>query len=192
MQDGHRALIVVDVQNDFCEGGPLAAPGGGDLAKRITAHAESCASDYAVVVATRDWHVEPGHHFAPDGTEPDFQETWPVHCVAGSAGAAFHPDLRLPTDAVVISKGERAASFSGFDGRDPSGRPLEAFLRDRGVTDVDVTGLVTSICVRATVLDAVRCGFGVRVLLPLCRDAAGADTAATTAELARAGVDVVS
>ena len=187
-----RALVVVDVQNDFCEGGSLAVPGGAEAARAISTYLEARAGAYALVVATRDWHVDPGSHFAPAGTEPDFSDTWPVHCRAGTAGAGFHPDLHLPAGTVVVSKGERAAAFSGFEGHDESGRSLDTVLRDHGITDVDVVGIATSFCDKQTALDACGLGYATRLLLPLTADVAGADTGATVRALETAGVRVTS
>ena len=185
-----RALIVVDVQNDFCEGGSLGVPGGSKVARAISDHVEYYRSEYHLVVATRDWHVEPGTHFAPEGEDPDYAETWPVHCRAGTGGAEFHPDLRLPAGSIVISKGERAAAFSGFEGADHAGRSLDAVLRSHGTTHVDVAGIATSFCDKATALGGVALGYGTRLLLSLCADVPEADTAATLEELERAGVQI--
>jgi nicotinamidase/pyrazinamidase len=190
MAEQRRALVVVDVQNDFCEGGALGVPGGAAVAAAISAYARGHADDYAVVVATRDWHVDPGAHFAPSGTPPDYTETWPVHCRAGTPGAAFHPALALPEGTVVVSKGEHAAAYSGFDGVDEQGRPLDVVLRERGITDIDVVGIATSFCDKATALDAASLGYRTRLLRSLCADVAGADTDATVAALAAAGVAV--
>jgi len=180
------------VQNDFCEGGSLAVPGGAAAAAAITRWLDGRRSDYDVVVATRDFHVDPGAHFAPPGMEPDFRDTWPAHCVAGTPGAAFHPDLRLPEGTVVVSKGAYSAAYSGFEASSGEGRPLEDVLRAAGVDEVDVCGLATSFCDRATALDAAARGFRTRLLLPLCADVAGADTAATLRELEAAGVEVAA
>ncbi|HET9690813.1 MAG TPA: isochorismatase family protein [Acidimicrobiales bacterium] len=184
-----RALIVVDVERDFCEGGSLAVSGGAATAAAISAHIERSSGRYALIVATRDWHVDPGDHFA---VEPDFAATWPVHCVAGTAGAEWHPDLRLPDATVVVSKGERAAAYSGFDGRDAAGRTLDEVLRAAGIDEVEVCGIATSFCDRATALDAARAGYRTRLLVDLCADVAGADTAGTLHELRAAGVEVAS
>jgi len=184
------ALIVVDVQRDFCEGGSLAVPGGEAAAAGISDLIEAAGDLYSVVVATRDWHVDPGRHFAPQGEEPDYDETWPVHCVAGTAGADWHPDLRLPERTVVVSKGEKVAAYSGFEGRTPDGEELAAFLHHRGVDRVDIVGIATSFCVRATALDALREGFATRVLAPLTADVDAARTPATLEELSRAGVEI--
>ena len=180
------ALLIVDVQNDFCEGGSLAVNGGADAAAGITELVHR--SHYPLVVATRDWHVDPGGHFAG---EPDYRDSWPVHCVAGTAGADFHPALDTSAIDVVVSKGAHGAAYSGFEGADNAGRPLGSVLADAGVDRVDVVGIATDYCVRATAIDARRDGFDVRVLLGLCAGVAPASTAAALAELEAAGVDVV-
>ena len=184
------ALIVVDVQRDFCEGGSLAVPGGEAAAAGITDLIEAAGDAYTMVVATRDWHVDPGSHFATDGEPPDFADSWPRHCVAGTEGADWHPDLHLPDRAVVVSKGEKAAAYSGFDGRTAEGESLADLLRRNGVDRVDVVGIATSFCVRATALDAVREGFTTRVLAPLTADVDAAQTPSTLDELSRAGVEI--
>jgi nicotinamidase/pyrazinamidase len=185
-----RALIVVDVQNDFCEGGSLAVPGGAATASRITEFLESHAEDYALIVATRDWHVDPGSHFAAAGQTPDFDQTWPAHCIADSVGAEFHPHLRLPAETVVVSKGEQAAAFSGFEGQTEQGQTLAALLADALIDEVDVTGIATSYCVKATALDAREAGLETRVLAGLTADVEAADTEGTLAQLDEAGVEV--
>lgn len=160
-----RALIVVDVQNDFCEGGALAVTGGAAVAASIN---ELLQSDhgYDVVVATADHHVDPGAHFA---AEPDYVDTWPPHCVAGTPGADFHPNLTFRDFDAVFHKGQHAAAYSGFEGTDADldDVPLEKFLRDHAVTDVDVCGIATDYCVRATAEDALRLGFDTTVLVDL-------------------------
>jgi nicotinamidase/pyrazinamidase len=184
-----RALLVVDVQRDFCEGGSLGVDGGGRVAAGITALVAAHPGAWDLVVATRDWHEDPGSHFAPAGTAPDFTATWPVHCRAGSDGAAFHPDLHLP-GATIVSKGEHAAAFSGFDGHDGDGRPLADLLAAAGVDRVDVAGIATSYCVRATAIDARAAGLATRLLTDLCADVDPAVTPATLEELAGLGVEV--
>ena len=158
-----RALVVVDVQNDFCEGGSLAVVGGADMAARIgELLAVRDDAGYAAVVATQDHHIAPGSHFS---AEPDFVDSWPPHCVVGTEGVAFHPELQpRPFDA-VFRKGEYAAAYSGFEGRDDGGTSLAEWLRERGLDEVDVCGIATDHCVRATALDAVAEGLRVRVLL---------------------------
>ena len=179
-----RALVVVDVQNDFCEGGSLAVGGGAAVARAISAHA--AAGGYAHVVATRDHHVDPGGHFAE---QPDYLDTWPAHCVAGTDGAELHPDLdRGPLEA-VFDKGEHAAAYSGFEGR-AGGVPLADWLRSAGVDAVDIAGIATDHCVRATALDAVANGFATRVLLHLTAGVAEASTEAALEQLRSAGVEL--
>lgn len=183
-----RALIVVDVQNDFCEGGSLAVAGGQAVARRVSAWLRARAGSYGVVIATRDWHVDPGAHWS---NTPDFIDTWPVHCVAGSTGADFHPALDQSALDVVVSKGAHAAAYSGFEGETYDGRPLQALLGERGIESVDVVGIATDHCVRATALDGVRLGLEVRVLIPLCAGVAPETTAAALAEMRAAGVEVI-
>ncbi len=188
-----RALLVVDVQNDFCEGGSLPVMGGAAVAHKISRVLHSWsqqdldAPDYSVAVATQDHHIDPGGHFS---ASPDFVDTWPPHCRAGSDGFAFHPNLDpQPFDAVFL-KGEYAAAYSGFEGRTSDGVPLADWLRAAGVTDVDVCGIATDYCVRATVLDALREGFSVTVLSDLCAGVAPGTSADALAELQRAGAAV--
>ncbi|MCK7623969.1 isochorismatase family protein [Streptomyces sp. RS10V-4] len=186
----HRALIVVDVQNDFCEGGSLAVAGGADVAAAITDLVGAAAgSGYRHVVATRDHHIDPGDHFAE---HPDYRASWPAHCVAGTEGSGFHPNFApaLASGAVdaVFSKGAYAAAYSGFEGADEHGTPLARWLRERDVSEVDVVGIATDHCVRATALDAARAGFATRVLLDLTAGVAPESTAAALAELRAAGV----
>lgn len=191
-----RALLVVDVQNDFCEGGALAVSGGAAVARAITGYLDRSAGDYALVAATADWH-EPlpdsnDGHFAVDG-DPDYVTTWPEHCVRDSTGAAFHPELRLPEGTVLVHKGQGRQDYSGFAGQ-LVGRPgdLAAALRDAGVDQVDVVGLATDHCVTATALDARDAGFGARVLTDLTAGVATATTIAALTRLSRAGVELAT
>jgi nicotinamidase/pyrazinamidase len=179
-----RALLVVDVQNDFCEGGSLAVTGCSAVATAITGHLHASAGRYAHVVATRDHHVDPGDHFAD---EPDYLDTWPAHCVVGTPGAELHPALDRGPIEEVFDKGEYAAAYSGFEGR-AGGVGLADWLIERGVTEVDIAGIATDHCVRATALDAVAAGFATRVLLPLTAGVAEASTAAALEQLRSAGV----
>ncbi len=189
MATQRRALIIVDVQNDFCEGGSLAVAGGAGVARAISAHVRANAADYAHVVATADWHIDPGDHFARD---PDFVDTWPAHCVAGTEGSEFHPGLKGALDEVeaVFRKGERAAAYSGFEGwaDDDDRTPLATWLMVRGVSHVDLVGIATDHCVRATALDARLRDLTTTVLLDLTAGVARATTDAALLELGRAGV----
>ncbi|MFD8205749.1 nicotinamidase [Streptomyces sp. NPDC059695] len=189
----HRALIVVDVQNDFCEGGSLAVTGGADVAAAITdLVGQTAGSSYRHVVATRDHHVDPGGHFAPAGEEPDYVSSWPVHCVAGTEGVGFHPNFApaVASGAIdaVFDKGAYSAAYSGFEGFDENGLTLADWLRSRDVTEVDVVGIATDHCVRATALDAAREGFRTHVLLDLTAGVAEATTDRALEELRAAGV----
>jgi nicotinamidase/pyrazinamidase len=181
------ALIVVDVQMDFCEGGALAVAGGNAVAEAIARAVE--ASRYGLIVATRDWHIDPGDHFAAEGIEPDYVDSWPVHCVAGTLGADFHPALvDVVRQAVIVSKGQHAASFSGFEGTGPGGEPLDAILRAHDIGYVHIAGLATDYCVKATALDAYRLGYVTSLRPDLCAGVAEASTAAALAEMAQVGI----
>jgi nicotinamidase/pyrazinamidase len=191
-----RALVIVDVQKDFCEGGSLGVDGGARMAGRITSFLDEHAQDFDAVVATRDWHVDPGPHFAAEGTEPDYTESWPVHCVAGTEGAELHPALDTEYLDAQFLKGRFDAAYSGFDGQlgSPdlirSGAPegtagpfgataaaataveegapgLDDWLRQEGISSVTVVGIATDHCVRATVLDAIDSGYDTSVYTDL-------------------------
>lgn len=186
-----RALIVVDVQNDFVEGGSLAVDGGRAVATRITEHLAAHADDYAAVVASRDWHHADGTndgHFAEPGSDPDYVHTWPVHCVSTTGGSDYAPELDTSRVTHHVRKGMGVAAYSAFEGVTDDGSTLEQVLRDAGVTEVDVTGIATDYCVRATVLDARRAGFGVRLLDGLHAGVAAPTSAAALAEMLEAGV----
>ena len=158
-----RALLVVDVQRDFCEGGSLAVAGGADVAARISALLAG-GHGYDAVLATRDHHVDPGEHF---DHEPDFVDSWPAHCVVGSGGEELHDRLTFRDFDAVFDKGEYAAAYSGFEGTTSDGSTLAGWLRDHRIQTVDVCGIATDYCVHATALDAVREGFATTVLVDL-------------------------
>ncbi len=184
----HRALIVVDVQPTFCEGGALPVAGGNRTAQAVADYAAAHRDRYALVVTTQDWHVDPGEHFL---SEPDFVDTWPAHGVAGTSEAELHPALTDLHPDVQVKKGEFAAAYSGFDGIAPDGRPLAAVLVDADIDTVDVVGIAESHCVKATALDAVTEGLATRVLTDLTvpvTPEAGADA---RTEMAAAGVQLV-
>jgi nicotinamidase/pyrazinamidase len=178
-----RALVVVDVQNDFCEGGSLAVTGGAATAAAISEWTGRGGYDH--VVATRDHHVDPGAHFSD---APDFVDSWPPHCRRGTPGASFHPDLDVAAFEAVFSKGEYEAAYSGFEGADRGGTGLVDWLRSRGVVAVDIVGIATDHCVRATALDAVAAGFGTTVLLDLCAGVAPETTQRAVEQMRQAGV----
>src|SRR6266568_1859263 len=165
-----RALIIVDVQNDFCEGGSLAVTGGAAVARAISERL-AAGHDYAHVVATKDFHVDPGSHFSD---HPDYAASWPPHCVAGTAGADFHPDLDTAAVQAVFLKGAHAAAYSGFE----------------GIDEVDVAGIATDYCVHATAADAARAGFTTRVLLGLTAGVAPDTTAKAIDDLRALGVSL--
>jgi nicotinamidase/pyrazinamidase len=187
-----RALIAVDVQNDFCEGGSMGVAGGAEVAAGITELIGDAAPGYRHIVATRDLHIDPGDHFSDT---PDFAASWPRHCVAGTGGAGFHPHFAPVVDGgaveAVFDKGARSAAYSGFEGAESvSGATLADWLRARKVTEVDVVGIATDHCVRATALDAAREGFRTRVLLDLTAGVAADTTRTALAELRAAGVEL--
>lgn len=191
----HNALVVVDVQRDFCEGGSLPVPGGEACAARVSEYLARSRGSYAAVAATQDWHIDPDGHF---GDPPDWVDSWPVHCLADSSGAEFHPNLGSMVEVPqvfdkVFRKGQYAAAYSGFEGRNDEGVLLPEWLAVRQIGSVDVVGIATSACVKATALGARKNGFRTRVLLDLCADLAepAGITATTVAELTENGVEVV-
>jgi nicotinamidase/pyrazinamidase len=182
-----RALIIVDVQNDFCEGGSLAVTGGTAVAQGVNALITG-PHGYDHVVATADHHIDPGGHFSE---HPDFVDSWPRHCVAGTRGADFHPDLDASCVEAVFRKGHYDAAYSGFEGT-ADGQGLADWLRSRGVDQVDIVGIATDYCVRATAEDAVKEGFDTRVLTDLTAGVAADSTAAAVDEMRSAGVHLIS
>jgi nicotinamidase/pyrazinamidase len=192
MAEFPRALIIVDVQNDFCEGGSLAVVGGAEAARRISEHVAAQGEEYAAIVATADWHDDPGPHFSE---QPDFLDSWPAHCRAGSDGALFHPQVTGALEAVdaVFRKGHHSAAYSGFEGftvEHDQQVGLAAWLRGRRIEEVHVVGIATDHCVRATALDAAAEGFATRVLLDLTAGVAPETTQRALRELRHAGVNV--
>jgi nicotinamidase/pyrazinamidase len=182
-----RALIIVDVQNDFCEGGSLAVAGGASVARAISERLADDESVYAHVVATQDFHIDPGAHFSD---HPDYANSWPPHCVADTRGASFHPDLDTSRVAAVFRKGAHAAAYSGFEGADADGTSLADWLQQRGVDELDVAGIATDYCVRATAMDAARAGFATQVLLDLTVGVAPASTAKALDDMRGAGAEL--
>jgi nicotinamidase/pyrazinamidase len=209
-----RALIIVDVQNDFCEGGSLPVKGGADVAAAISEYVDAHHNQFDHIVATQDWHIQPGDHFAE---QPDFVDTWPPHCVAGTRGAELHPDLDTEYIDAYFQKGQYTAAYSGFEGvlapedavptgeRKPGGAPLvedaealaadedaiglDDWLQSHDVEDVVVVGLATDYCVMATALDAVQAGYSVTVMRELTAGIAP-DLDDTYAEMELGGVDL--
>jgi nicotinamidase/pyrazinamidase len=184
-----RALLIVDVQNDFCEGGSLPVRGGVAVARAITEYlAGPAGARYDHVVATQDFHVDPGTHFA---AQPDFVLSWPPHCVAGTAGAQFRPELDTGRVEAVFRKGRHAAAYSGFEACTDDGESLQDWLVQRRVTDVDVVGLTADYCVRATAVDAAEAGFATTVLLGMTAGVAEPTTTSAIKEMRAAGVALV-
>ncbi len=186
-----RALVIVDVQNDFCEGGSLAVAGGAEVARRISEHVVSHLAEYAAIVATADWHDDPGAHFSES---PDFVHSWPAHCRIGSDGALFHPAAERAFEHVeaIFRKGHHSAAYSGFEGHTVQADTmvgLADWLLDRAIEEVHVVGIATDHCVRATALDSADEGFRTTVLLDLTAGVTPGTTTTALADLAAAEVD---
>jgi len=186
-----RALLIVDVQNDFTEGGALAVSGGDAVASAVSAFLADHAADYAVIIASRDWHHAEGDNGGHFAEEPDFVDTWPVHCVAGTEGAEYDP--LLATDAVThhVRKGQGVPAYSMFEGVADDGSTVGAVLTGAGVVTADVVGIATDHCVRATALDAIVHGVRVRVFTDLVAGVGAESSEAALAELAHAGAELV-
>lgn len=188
-----RALLIVDVQNDFTEGGALGVEGGNRVAQGITDSLEEGAVRYDLIVASRDWHNahdDNGGHFAPEGEAPDFTNTWPVHCVAATEGADYHPSLDVNRIDVHVRKGMGTPAYSAFQGETADGRTLADVLTAHQITDIDVVGIATDYCVRASALDALGEGVAVRVLSDLIAGVAPETSVAAMKELAAAGCTI--
>jgi nicotinamidase/pyrazinamidase len=187
-----RALFIIDVQNDFTEGGALGVDGGAAVAAGITELLGRHRDEYALVVASRDWHSgdsDNGGHFAVDA-EPDFVSTWPEHCVAGTPGAEYHPGLDAEGVDVHIRKGQGVPAYSIFEGTDDAGATVSEVLTSRGITDIDMVGIATDYCVRASTLDALEHGQHVRIFTDLVAGVADTTSAAAIAELGHAGAEI--
>ena len=187
-----RALFIIDVQNDFTEGGALGVQGGAAVAAGVTELLGGHRDVYKVVVASRDWHDadnDNGGHFATDA-EPDFVDTWPEHCVAGTEGAEYHPALDTSAVDLHVRKGQGKPAYSIFEGIDDEGRPVATLLDDLGITDIDLVGIATDYCVRASGLDAIEHGRHVRVFTDLVAGVADASSDAALAELGHAGAEI--
>ena len=188
-----KALFIVDVQNDFTEGGALGVEGGDAVARGVSQYLVTHAEEYAIVIASRDWHDgtgDNGGHFATGA--PDFVDTWPVHCVAGSEGAEYDPGLDVSAVTHHVKKGQGKPAYSLFEGTTDDGTTVSQLLDEHGVVEVDVTGIATDHCVRASALDAIEHGRHVRVLTDLVAGVAPASTESALAELAHAGAELVS
>ena len=186
------ALLIVDVQNDFTEGGSLGVSGGAAVAEGVTRLLEEHADSYDLVVASRDWHDgtnDNGGHFS---AQPDFVDSWPVHCVAGTPGAEYHPQLASDRIDVHVRKGQGKPAYSAFEGSDEFGKGIREVFQAHGVTDVDVVGIATDYCVRASALDALADGLRVRVVTDLIAGVADASSQRAVDELVAAGAELVT
>ncbi len=186
MDDKVRALIIVDVQPTFCEGGALAVEGGNAVAERIADFVQDNSDEYALIVSTQDWHIKPGKHFSDT---PDFVDSWPPHGIAGTPEAELHDAIaELPID-VAVKKGEYAAAYSGFEGKDKFGTSLEMILRDADIQAIDVVGIAESHCVKETALDALKRGWPVRVFSDLTVPVSAELGEEARAEMDEAGIE---
>lgn len=186
-----RALLIVDVQNDFTEGGALAVAGGDAVASGVSAYLAAHAGDYDVIAASRDWHDATGDNGGHFAEEPDFAGTWPVHCVSGTPGAEYDP--LLVTDAIThhVQKGQGVPAYSMFEGVTEDGATIAEVLSASGVLNADVVGIATDHCVRASALDAIAHGVHVRVLTDLVAGVGADSSEAALAELAHAGAELI-
>ena len=190
-----NALLVIDVQNDFCEGGALACQGGAQVAKRISEYLAQNPAKYDYVIASRDWHTpndSNGGHFPVSGQEPDFVNTWPLHCLAGELGSEYHSNLDSSLIDIHIKKGQGQHGYSIFEGTSDSGEKFEELLSRLDISNVDVVGIATDYCVRASSLDAKKHGLSVRVITSLTAGVSPKSTEAAIDEMVDAGISVVA
>ena len=188
-----KAILIIDVQNDFCEGGALACQGGAQVAKKISEYLASNKHEYDFVIGSRDWHTpnsENGGHFPAQGIDPDFVITWPLHCIAGEEGAEYHPNLDTSLIDVHIKKGQGEHGYSIFEGTTDSGETFLELLEKLNIHTVDVVGIATDYCVRASSLDARKQGLEVRVITSLTAGVAASSTEAAIDEMVDAGISV--
>ncbi len=190
-----RALLVVDVQNDFCEGGSLAVAGGSAVAAGISSYVAAHPDRYAMVVASQDWHHANdtnGGHFAGPAGDPDFVTTWPVHCVSGTSGADYHESLNPAAITHHVRKGQGKPAFSMFEGVDRDGVPTPELLQAKDIEAVDVVGIASDYCCLQTAVDALRAGLSVRVLTDLQAGVAEVSTGLAYEKLASLGATVTT
>lgn len=183
------ALVVVDVQPTFCEGGELGVEGGNAVAEHVAAYIKEHRDRYDAILTTQDWHIDPGEHFSDD---PDYVNSWPPHGVADTPNAALHPALADIDADGHVKKGQYDHGYSGFDGADETGRSLETILTDAGIGAIDVVGLAESHCVKHTALDARRHGLATRVITDLTAPVSPGQGETARVEMRGAGVDLVS
>ena len=183
-----RALLIIDVQNDFCEGGSLACAGGSAVAQRISNHLAS--TDYDYVIASRDWHDadnDNGGHFAP---QPDWVNSWPIHCVAGSRGADYHSNLDTSKIDIHVHKGQGKPAYSLFEGSTPDGKPIVDLIKELGISEVEVCGIATDYCVLASSVDARKYGLEVTLLTDLVTGVSESSSHAAIESMAAAGCEI--
>lgn len=188
-----KALLIIDVQNDFCEGGALAVSGGAAVASKISEYLQT--SDYSIVIASRDWHDadnDNSGHFAKVNTEPNYHTTWPIHCVANTEGARYHPNLSTERITHHVFKGQGKNGYSIFEGTTENGKSFEELVRELGIDEVDVVGIATDHCVLASALDSKNSGLKVRVISSLTAGVSPQSTEAAIDQLIDAGVEVVA
>jgi len=188
-----RALLVIDVQNDFCEGGALAVAGGAAVAGKISKFLES--TSYDLVVASRDWHDADNNnsgHFADSDTEPDYKTNWPVHCVAETNGAQYHPNLNTEDISEHIFKGQGQNGYSIYEGITESGQTFDELLAAHQIDEVDVVGIATDHCVLASALDSKSHGLKVRVISSLTAGVSQVTTEAAIDRMIDSGIEVVA
>ncbi|WP_411698841.1 isochorismatase family protein [Conyzicola sp.] len=185
------ALFIIDVQNDFTEGGALGVDGGAAVAAGISTLLAQHPNAYSHVFASRDWHDAASDNGGHISENPDYVDTWPPHCIAGTPGAEYHPALDLSAVDVHVRKGQGRPAYSIFEGTTDDGESVAAVLDAFGITDIDVAGIATDHCVRASALDAVEAGRHVRVLADLIAGVAADSSAAALVELEAAGAEIV-
>lgn len=188
METERRALIIVDVQPTFCEGGALGVAGGNETAHKIADFVTKNAHEYELIVTTQDWHIDPGEHFSD---EPDFIDSWPPHGVAGTPEAELHEEIAALQTDDAVKKGEYQAAYSGFEGHNAEGETLEEILRAHDIQEVDVVGIAESHCVKETALDALRAGWHVRVFSDLTVPVSEETGIAARREMDEAGVEQI-
>jgi len=185
------ALIIVDMQNDFCEGGALPANGGNQTGHDIANYLRVRHESYQLILTTQDWHVAPGAHFSE---EPDFRDSWPPHCRAGTTGADFHPALKNLVEDLSdaqIRKGMHSAAYSAFEGEHPDGMLMREFLTSQEIRQLDIVGLCTDYCVAATALHSAQFGFRTRVLIDLTSGVSADTTETAIRKMRAAGVEIL-
>ena len=156
-----KALLIIDLQNDFCPGGALAVPEGDKIVSNLNQYIEIFSKNKLAIFASRDWHPKQTSHFKDQGG------LWPPHCVQNTKGAFFHPELKLPKETIVLSKGmdPKTDSYSAFQAQDSNGKQFEDILKASGIEELYIGGLATDYCVKSSVLDSLNKGFKVKLMV---------------------------